>query len=298
MQSIHKADGFTNEHLYVLPDEFLSRLQDNELFRPLTVTDIGYFPLARNHFRQRPQGCETAILMYCSAGSGFYSIDGGPTRTLSSKQLIIIPPNTPHVYGASEENPWSIYWVHLRGSIFQSYYAMSSRFMPLELSEIVGEQILELFRRCFALLKAPYQNEEYFYLCQLTGTILALTSFAGKQSVSPLTINGGDRNGLDKAIAYMKDHLHRMVTLEQLTAAAQFSPSHLHSLFRRATGHAPIDYFLRIKIQAASKDLYFSNLPIKDIAEAYGIEDPYYFSRLFKRIMGVSPKKYRSQIKG
>ncbi|MDR1108126.1 MAG: AraC family transcriptional regulator, partial [Spirochaetaceae bacterium] len=35
-------------------------------------------------------------------------------------------------------------------------------------------------------------------------------------------------------------------------------------------------------MQAASQDLYFSDLPVKDIAFAYGIEDPYYFSRLFK----------------
>jgi AraC-like DNA-binding protein len=296
MQDIRKADGFKNEYLFVLPEEFLSRLSGNDLFKFLVVTDIGYFPFARYHFRQRPQGCETAILMYCSSGSGFYSINDGETKTLSAKQLIIIPPNTPHVYSASDENPWSVYWVHLRGGFLQSYYSMTSRYMPLKVSDVLGEKFQELFRQCFALLKAPYLSEEYFYVCQLVGTILAMTTCAGKESELQLTV-GGSR-GMDKAITFMKDHLHQMITLAQLTEAAGFSPSHLHYLFRRATGHAPIEYFLRIKIQAASKDLYFSNLPIKDIAVTYGIEDPYYFSRLFKKVTGISPMKYRSQVKG
>jgi AraC-like DNA-binding protein len=51
-------------------------------------------------------------------------------------------------------------------------------------------------------------------------------------------------------------------------------------------------------MQAASRDLYFSELPVKDIAYSYGIEDPYYFSRIFKKIMGVSPQQYRSMVKG
>jgi AraC-like DNA-binding protein len=72
----------------------------------------------------------------------------------------------------------------------------------------------------------------------------------------------------------------------------------LTNLFKHATGLAPIEYFLRTKIYAASQDLYFSKLPVQDIAGAYGIEDPYYFSRLFKKIMGLSPKNYRNRVSG
>jgi AraC-like DNA-binding protein len=77
--------------------------------------------------------------------------------------------------------------------------------------------------------------------------------------------------------------------------AVRFSYSHLTYLFKHSTGYAPIEFFLRTKNQAAARDLYFSNLPIKDIALTYGIEDPYYFSRLFKKIMGISPSEYRNR---
>jgi AraC-like DNA-binding protein len=291
-----KLDGFKNEYLFVLPDELLSRFLERELFKFLIVTDIGYFPFAKYHFCRRPNGCENAILIYCSAGTGFYSIDGGDTLPLSSGQFIVIPPNTPHVYGASDQNPWSVYWAHVRGSFFVPYYEMTARYLPIKISDVIGEQFKELFHQCFALLKNPYQYEEYFYLCQLAGTIFALAACSGKEPEARLTPNGN--RGIDRALAFMKDHLHQIISLDQLANAAGFSPSHLHNLFKRSTGSAPVEYFLRMKIQAASKDLYFSNLPVKDIAVSYGIEDPYYFSRLFKKIMGVSPMKYRSQIKG
>jgi AraC-like DNA-binding protein len=92
----------------------------------------------------------------------------------------------------------------------------------------------------------------------------------------------------------MQVHLHEEVTIDELSNITHFSPSHLYRLFKSSTGYAPIDFFLRIKIHAAAQDIYFSTLPIKDIAMSYGIEDPYYFSRLFKKIIGISPKHYRN----
>ena len=296
MSAIKKADGFQNEYLYVLPEEFRSKISKNALFDFLAVTDIGYFPRAQYHFRQRPQGCDTAIFMYCSAGSGFYSVNGAEKNILAAKQFIIIPPNTPHVYGASDENPWSVYWVHLKGTFFQPVYTMLSRHLPLKISDIMWEELRGLFRRCFTLLKAPYTMAEYFYLCQLVGTIAALTVCAEKEP--GLHFAAKNNQYLKNALAFMEEHIHESISLKALTAAVHLSPSHLHNIFHQSTGYSPVDYFLRSKIQAASRDLYFSTIPIKDIAAVYGIEDPYYFSRLFKKIMGVSPMKYRSQIKG
>jgi AraC-like DNA-binding protein len=296
MDSIKRADGFVSKYFFVLPDDFLLSIKSNKLFNFLMITDIGYFPYARYHFCQRPKGCETAIFIYCCAGEGYYSINDGSKCKVVSGQVIVIPPNTPHEYGADNESPWSIYWVHLKGSFFPPYYKMVSSYIPVMISEIIGEKLRDIFHQCFSFLKRSYNNEEYFYLCQLIGTILALVSCAGKESELQLTVDG--KQGLEKAITFMREHLHEMISLKQIVEVTQFSSSHLNYLFKRSTGYAPIEYFLRIKIQASSKDLYFSNIPIKDIALFYGIEDPYYFSRQFKKIMGLSPKNFRNRISG
>jgi AraC-like DNA-binding protein len=56
----------------------------------------------------------------------------------------------------------------------------------------------------------------------------------------------------------------------------------------------PIDYFIHLKIQKACQLLYKDNIKVKEVAEAIGYEDPYYFSRLFKKYMNVSPEQYKA----
>jgi AraC-like DNA-binding protein len=293
MITLKKADGFENEQFFVIPDVFLESLAKNSLSQFLIITVMGYFPRAKNHYIKRIQGCKTALMMYCCAGSGFYSVNGGPKHTLSQGQLIVLPPDTPHEYGASEDNPWSIYWVHFEGAAFQPFYEMVSRFLPVSIGDVLGDRIKEIFNQCFCLLQLPYQKEEYLYLCQLAAAMLAIIPCAAKQSNVQLSMNGSE--GIEKAIAYMQNHLHEEINGSNLAEASRFSYSHLTYLFKHSTGYAPIEFFLRTKIQAAARDLYFSNLPIQDIALTYGIEDPYYFSRLFKKIMGISPSEYRNR---
>jgi AraC family transcriptional regulator of arabinose operon len=55
-----------------------------------------------------------------------------------------------------------------------------------------------------------------------------------------------------------------------------------------------MDYFIHLKIQEACKLLVLSRLSISEIAYELGYEDPYYFSRIFKKVMGTSPLQYRS----
>jgi AraC-like DNA-binding protein len=308
MRLVKKADGFNNEQLFVIPTRFLDKVGENPLSRFLTVTDIGYYPNAAHHFFERPSGCETAILFYCSAGSGLYSIKGpqkpkhtiqmlgGVAKILSPGQIVIFPPNTPHTYQASETHPWSIYWVHVKGPFFNAFYENTAPYLPLRLSNILAQRVIDIFRQCFSILSTPYQTEEFLYLCQLVATMFSLINCEGKRSLLPFTEEGD--LALNKAIAFMHDHIHETINRRQLLGASQVSSSQLTHLFKHATGFAPIEYFLRTKIHAASQDLYFSKLPIRDIADAYGIADPYYFSRLFKKIMGLPPKHYRNRVSG
>jgi AraC-like DNA-binding protein len=72
------------------------------------------------------------------------------------------------------------------------------------------------------------------------------------------------------------------------------STSHFSNLFRKATGMAPLDYFIHLKLQKACLLLYSSDIKVKKIAKEIGYTDPYYFSRLFKKYMKASPDQYRA----
>jgi transcriptional regulator GlxA family with amidase domain len=66
--------------------------------------------------------------------------------------------------------------------------------------------------------------------------------------------------------------------------------------FRRATGHSPIAYVQRVRVEEAKRRLERTSEPVEDIAYAVGYEDPASFRRVFKRIAGVAPGVYRRKL--
>ena len=73
------------------------------------------------------------------------------------------------------------------------------------------------------------------------------------------------------------------------------SGSHFSFIFKKKTGFSPIEYFNHLKVQKACQYLLFTDLRVKEIADKLGIEDPYYFSRMFTKLMGMSPGTYRTK---
>jgi AraC-like DNA-binding protein len=100
-------------------------------------------------------------------------------------------------------------------------------------------------------------------------------------------------NPTDQAIQYMQNHLSEPVVLDNIAHAAHLSTSFFCRKFKRDTGYTPIAYFNHLRVQKACQLLHFSNLRINEVASQIGIDDPFYFSRLFKKQIGVSPVEYR-----
>ena len=119
-----KKDGFDGQRAIVLPQTIKEILNTNELTSLLYITDIGFYPNANGHYRIRKEGAEQHILIYCTDGKGWISTKG-EKHNLSKGEFFIIEAGTPHSYGASEKEPWSIYWLHFTGEkshLFKSIY--------------------------------------------------------------------------------------------------------------------------------------------------------------------------------
>jgi transcriptional regulator GlxA family with amidase domain len=99
---------------------------------------------------------------------------------------------------------------------------------------------------------------------------------------------------IEQSIAYMLRHLDKPLQVGTLAAQANVSPSHFFALFRRQVGCAPIDYFIRLRMQHARHLLDETTLCVKEVAAVLGYDDQFYFSRVFKAIHHVPPSRYRT----
>ncbi len=71
-----KKDSFEGQKMIVLPEKIIKVLRLNTITKNIHLTDIGYFPHAKDHFRRREKGSLQYILLYCVGGSGWISING------------------------------------------------------------------------------------------------------------------------------------------------------------------------------------------------------------------------------
>ena len=147
-----------------------------------------------------------------------------------------------------------------------------------------------LFNQLFRTLEQDYTLGNFIYLSQLLALILGET-YARRQEDGT---TARQNRQVTRAVRYMYRHLDRELTRAELSAAMGTSPSTLSAVFRQCTGHAPMDFFTRLKMKQACRMLRSGGEYVYEVARQLGYRDPYYFSRAFKKVMGVSPRSYQN----
>ena len=95
---------------------------------------------------------------------------------------------------------------------------------------------------------------------------------------------------------YMKENIERRITLQDILSYVGYSSTRFSALFKQQTGSSPLAYFNRLKTEYACHLLKVTDLHINQICYKVGIEDSLYFSRMFSKVMRMSPSEYREQI--
>lgn len=261
-------------------------LSEHPLSRDLYPLAAGFYPRAAGHTMRRRNHPDN-LLAYCAEGAGSLLTDKGEWA-LKAGDVMLLPAGISHQYAASTDKPWSLYWVHYQGTLADDY----TRFLGLTdpIADIgIQPRLIADFEALFALRGAG-GNERVFVqaACQLKA---ALTDIACL--IAAHTHSRGTRIDLDQMQQLMHRRIDRELDLNDLAQAANLSKFHFVRKFKQLTGHAPIQHFIHLKMQHACQLLDTTHEPIKRIATRVGYDDPHYFSRLFKRVIGVSPLQYR-----
>ncbi|HVV01582.1 MAG TPA: AraC family transcriptional regulator, partial [Verrucomicrobiae bacterium] len=246
---------------------------------------------ARHHYRERDGGAEQNILIICTQGRGCFEINGR-SQNLCARQALLIPKGQAHAYWASQRDPWTIQWVHFLGDEAPYYFTLlkSGRFtLPLH-SDLAGK-VDQLFGDAYDVLSGGFSLQSIICAAQALRHILGWLFFNNK-AFSPHTKGTRMRN-LDDVIQFMKGHLDASLTVEEMARQTALSTGHFSRLFSQQTGFPPMDYFIHLKMQRACRFLTLTHLTVKEISSRLGYDDPYYFSRIFHKVIGSSPAAYR-----
>ncbi|MCY1719983.1 AraC family transcriptional regulator [Prolixibacteraceae bacterium Z1-6] len=281
-----KKDRFFGDRSVVLSKKQLKSIKINPIINDLYISDIGFYPNAKNHFRIRRKGIEEHILMYCVDGSGFIQISDTVFQLLPNS-FFIIPADSAHKYWSSENLPWSIYWLHFGGE--RSYYFKSffDRIINIEQSNRSRiDDRLQLFNEILTALESGFSIENINYANMCLNSLLA--SFFYIETFR-LVKGFHSPNKVDQSIIYMQKNINKSLTIKDLANNVQLSESHFSKIFRNKTGSSPLDYFINLKMQEAIRLLINQSLKIKEVAFKLGYSDPYYFTRIFSKHIGSSP---------
>lgn len=287
--------GIGRQRIEIPKTVLKQKVQTNALLNQLYVCSLGYYPNARGHYTYRKKGLPENFLFYCVDGAGWYQI-GDKKSEVGPNQFFILPQNVEHAYGSDDDNPWTIYWIHFGGESLpqmNTLHAVQKHFKPFYIKN--SSEIITMFSRMYKALELGYSTDNLIFANLCLPHFLSLFIYNSKQHT---TVSSTDKlDVVDSAILYMQEHINENISLQDLSSHYNYSASRFSSLFKQKTGYAPIDYFIQMKMQKASQQLDFSSSSVKDIALSMGFDDPYYFSKRFRKIIGLSPKQYRSQKK-
>lgn len=92
---------------------------------------------------------------------------------------------------------------------------------------------------------------------------------------------------------YLNENYVEDISLYTLSKNMYLSPVYISKIFKEVMGDSPINYLIQIRLSKSKELLTNSKLSIKNIAKMVGYDDPYYFSKLYKKYYGISPNKAR-----
>jgi AraC-like DNA-binding protein/mannose-6-phosphate isomerase-like protein (cupin superfamily) len=285
-----RPEGFPGQRLVIVPPEIAVQASRQPITRDLCVSHIGAFVAAGGHHVERTHGTSQHILIGCVSGSGSCTL-AGQDWNLESGDLLFLPPRQHHVYQASRNSPWTIFWIHFRGLRADDHLANLGVSIDQPVIRVDDAAVMtDAFEDIFRHATHGFGPAAMTGLSTSFGRLLGLAKVHQRFPGSRSRIS---ENRLLKALALMRERLSHPWTLEGLASEAGMSIPHFTELCRQQTGMPPLALLIRLRLLRAMDLLQQGNHNVAEAGLAVGYEDPFYFSRLFRKHMGVPPSSCR-----
>ncbi len=260
------------------------RLTVNELRPVVAVANYQEVSRGRSWGERQIPDFELILIV---AGRFTYETRTAPPLVLEEGDVLLIPPLEWHTVRRLDEPAHAVFSC-IHGELISGArwargdYQFSPT--PQRVTRTGGDAAIhDLFMRC----RTVYEGYDKYRLALLETILkeiwLRLAGFwSGAQS--------GDYSGRMKAmVVYLRTHLNQKITRQSLAREFGITPEHVNALFKKQLGVTPTQFIHRERMQLAYRYLRDEGLSVKETAGRVGFDDPFYFSRVFKRVMHRTP---------
>ncbi|MDD5596948.1 MAG: AraC family transcriptional regulator [Victivallaceae bacterium] len=232
--------------------------------------------------RCRARYFEFYSISHMHQGAGRLWLEPEREYEVKAGQCIIICPGTLNRYGGIDGKPYVEDSLQFCGPVVDMLHkAGIVRDGVFDFGE--GRRLLPVIK----LLRDPAADS------QINANIALQKLLVDIYNESRRLTAAGPDSAVDRLIAAVKEQTERWWTVEEMAEFCNLSDDQFRRLFFRRTGMLPKIYIDRLKMQKAGELLKSRRLKVTEIAQRLGYVDQYHFSRRFKKLTGMSPRRYR-----
>lgn len=252
------------------------------------LRESGHYARMPRHRMRRVRPMDY-LIFWALGGCGYVETEG-QRHPVRAGHLVTLRPRVPHAYGSDPDPPWDVLWAHFDGALAAPLVKSIRQF---------GGVVVDLGQD--AALRDRW--EELVIVQNAGGAGAALRANTGLAAllgqllqrlqtgiITPERTGPLDATALHR---HLHEHYQDPISLSSLARLAHLSPTHFARVFKKQFGVSAMGLVIEKRITVACSLLTGSTMPIKQIGAAVGYADPYYFSRLFHRRIGMSPSCYR-----
>lgn len=242
---------------------------------------------------QRGRVLDEYQLCYITEGEGVYENQSGRYK-INPGSLLITKPGDWHRYKPKKSVGWKEHYVGFKGPFASSMFLQPWFRKQKSVIDIgIREEIIDTYYKIFEYVrkeKPGYQQVAAGMVMKLLGFIVSIDKqkgFSGKR-VEQI---------IQKACFMIRENVESDIDFKNFADCHNIGYSYFRKMFKKYTGVPPVQYHLELKLLRAKELLLFSDKIIKEISYELGFQSIYYFSRIFKEKVGVSPSEIRKSVK-
>lgn len=222
-------------------------------------------------------------------GKGIFQI-GDKRYELKRGQGFLIEPETLIHYKADEKDPWTYMWIGFSGARAGKYLmdiGLHSGKPVFQCEKI--DELKKVILRMFQYQHLSVVNQ--YHLQGLLYEFLALVADGIRGN--DVEEESDDNKYVKEAVNFIRNTYYRGITVAEIAEHVSVNRSYLYKLFQETFGMSPKEFLTRFQISRAKELLTWSDITIESVAWSCGYKDALAFSKVFKKMMGVSPTAYR-----